>query len=309
MPGIGKSRLVSELLALVEAEPELTTWRQGRSLPYGEGVALWALGEIVKAQAGILDTDPAEEAAAKLDRAVADLLDDAEAAWVAGHLRPLVGLAGAGESGGDRQAEAFAAWRRFLEALAERGPTVLVFEDLHWADDALLDFLDHLVDWAADVPLLVVCTARPELLARRPGWGGGKPNAATVSLAPLSEATPPGWSPPCSTRRCCRPRPRRAAGPGRRATRCMPRSTCGCSPTAATCQGRGKLAAGTPTSCRCPSRSRASSPPAWTRWRPRRRRCCRMPPCWARSAGSAPWPPSAAPSRRAGGAAACPGAP
>ena len=189
VPGMGKSRLVWELKELVEAEPELTIWRQGRSLPYGEGVALWALGEMVKAQAGILETDPAEVAAAKLDRAVASLLDDdAEVAWVAGHLRPLVGLAGAGESGGDRQAEAFAAWRRFLEALAEQGPAVLVFEDLHWADQTLLDFLDHLAEWALDVPLLVVCTTRPELLSRRPGWGGGKPNAATVSLAPLSEA-------------------------------------------------------------------------------------------------------------------------
>jgi class 3 adenylate cyclase/tetratricopeptide (TPR) repeat protein len=188
VPGIGKSRLVSELLALVEADPPLTTWRQGRSLPYGEGVAFWALGEMVKAQAGILETDSAEVAAAKLDRALAGLLDDeAEAAWVADHLRPLVGLPGAGESGGDRQAEAFAAWRRFLEALAEQRPAVLVFEDLHWADDVLLDFLDHLIDWAVDVPLLVVATARPELLARRPGWGGGKANAATVSLAPLSE--------------------------------------------------------------------------------------------------------------------------
>jgi class 3 adenylate cyclase/tetratricopeptide (TPR) repeat protein len=189
VPGIGKSRLVWELAKLVEAHEDLIVWRQGRCLPYGEGVALWALGEIVKAQAGILETDPAEAAAAKLDQAVTGLLDDdAEAAWVAGHLRPLVGLAGAEAWGGDRQAEAFAAWRRFLEALAEQGPAVLVFEDLHWADDALLDFLDHLVDWAVDVPLLVVCTARPELLVRRPGWGGGKPNVATVSLPPLSEA-------------------------------------------------------------------------------------------------------------------------
>jgi class 3 adenylate cyclase len=187
VPGMGKSRLVWELLQTVEAEPELTVWRQGRCLPYGEGVALWALGEMVKAQAGILETDPADQATAKLDRAMTSLLgDDAEAAWVAGHLRPLVGLGGVGELGGDRQAEAFAAWRRFLEALAEQGPVVLVVEDLHWADEVLLDFLDHLVDWASDVPLLVVCTARPELLARRPGWGGGKANATTVSLAPLS---------------------------------------------------------------------------------------------------------------------------
>jgi hypothetical protein len=122
VPGIGKSRLVAELLALVEAAPELTTWRQGRSLPYGEGVAFWALGEMVKAEAGILETDPGETAAAKLDQAAGSLVEGAEAAWVAANLRPLVGLAVDPASGGDRQAGAFAAWRRFLEALAERGP-------------------------------------------------------------------------------------------------------------------------------------------------------------------------------------------
>jgi hypothetical protein len=114
--------------------------------------------------------------------------NEEEAAWVLGHLRPLVGLTDEAQAGGDRRAEAFAAWRRFCEGLAEQGPAVLVIEDLHWADELLLDFLDHLVDWVTDVPLLVVCTARPELLARRPVWGGGKANAATVSLAPLSEA-------------------------------------------------------------------------------------------------------------------------
>src|SRR6185312_1077583 len=91
------------------------------------------------------------------------------------------------DRGDDRQGTDFAAWRRFLEALAERGPLVLVFEDLHWAEENLLDFVDHLVDWASGVPLLVVGTARPELLERRPGWGGGKPNALTVSLSPLSD--------------------------------------------------------------------------------------------------------------------------
>jgi class 3 adenylate cyclase len=187
VPGIGKSRLVWELGELVEADPELITWRQGRCLPYGEGVALWALGEIVKAQAGILDTDPADAATSRLTQAVADLIgDEREAAWVLEHLGVLIGVGG-GELGGDRRAEAFAAWRRFVEALAEQGPAVLVFEDLHWADALLLDFLDHLVDWAADVPLLIVATARPELLSRRPGWGGGKPNSSIVSLAPLSE--------------------------------------------------------------------------------------------------------------------------
>ena len=188
VPGMGKSRLVWELLQTVQAEPELTVWRQGRCLPYGEGVALWALGELVKAQAGILESDPADAAAAKLEQAVGALVPDpAEAAWVTRHLRPLVGLGGPDQHTGDRQGEAFAAWRRFLEALAEQDPAVLVVEDLHWADDVLLDFLDHLVDWATDVPLLVVCTTRPELLARRPGWGGGKANSATVSLAPLGD--------------------------------------------------------------------------------------------------------------------------
>jgi class 3 adenylate cyclase len=187
-PGIGKSRLVFELWREVDAQPELVVWRQGRCLPYGEGVALWALGEIVKAQAGILESDPADHAAGKLARGVADLIaDEREASWVTGHLGPLVGLAG-GELGSDRREEAFAAWRRFCEALAEQAPAVLVMEDLHWADEVLLDFLDHMLDWAVDVPLLVVATARPELLSRRPGWGGGPPTSAIVSLAPLSEA-------------------------------------------------------------------------------------------------------------------------
>ena len=92
VPGMGKSRLVFELLETVEASPELTIWRQGRCLPYGEGVALWALGEVVKAQAGILESDPAEEATTKLERTVADLIaDESEAVWMVGQLRPLVG--------------------------------------------------------------------------------------------------------------------------------------------------------------------------------------------------------------------------
>ena len=185
VPGIGKSRLVQELRELVEADPELITWRRGRSLPYGEGVAYWALGETVKAQAGILESDDADVAAAKLGRVVADLIAErTEAAWIERQLRPLVGLPG-GEGRPSRD-EAFTGWRRFLEALAEERPTVLVFEDLHWADDDLLDFVDQLVDELDGVPLLLVCTARPELLSRRPGWGGGKLNALTLSLAPLS---------------------------------------------------------------------------------------------------------------------------
>jgi class 3 adenylate cyclase/tetratricopeptide (TPR) repeat protein len=189
VPGIGKSRLVYELMDAVEQSGVLTHWRQGRSLPYGEGVTYWALSEMVKAQAGVLETDSPAEAERKLGAAVGNLIaESTEAEWLASQLRPLAGISPETELTSDReQSESFTAWRRFLEAMAERRPLVLVFEDIHWADDGLLDFIDYLVDWATGVPILVVCTARPELLERRPGWGGGKLNAATLSLSPLSD--------------------------------------------------------------------------------------------------------------------------
>ena len=187
VPGVGKSRLVHELYRIVDEDPDLIVWRQGRSLPYGEGVAFWAIGEIVKAHAGILESENADVASEKLAAAVRDLVAEHDAEWVERSLRPLLGLGGAGEQGQERQAMTFAAWRRFFEALSERSPTVIVFEDLQWADDGLLDFVDELVDRVTGVPLLVVCNARPELLERRPGWGGGKRSALTISLAPLSD--------------------------------------------------------------------------------------------------------------------------
>jgi class 3 adenylate cyclase/tetratricopeptide (TPR) repeat protein len=187
-PGIGKSRLVHELFVHIEGMPDLITWRQGRCLPYGDGVSYWALGEMVKAEAGILETDTDGEAAVKVDRSVTELIvEEDEQHWVARHLRPLIGLAQERGASSEAMEDGPAAWRRFLEALAERRPTVLVFEDLHWADDGLLGFLDELIDWIRDVPLVVLCTARPELLARRPDWGGGKLNATTLALAPLSD--------------------------------------------------------------------------------------------------------------------------
>ena len=187
VPGIGKSRLIAELFQVGDRDPELILWRQGRSLPYGEGLSYWAVAEIVKSQLGILETDSTETAEAKLRASVIEAIDDPqEAGWIERHLRPLVGLDVAVAEGGDRRAEAFAAWRRFLEGVAEGSPIVLVFEDLHWADDGLLDFVDYLADWASGVALLIVATARPELLARRPGWGGGKRNASTVTVSALA---------------------------------------------------------------------------------------------------------------------------
>ena len=188
VPGIGKSRLVYELQRIVDADPELITWRQGRCLAYGDGITLWALGEIVKAQAGVLEQDTPEDIATKVHQVVEDTLaGSGDETRVEAHLLALLGLAGDAQLGGDRRNEAFAAWRRFLEGLAEQRPLVVVVEDIHWADESLLDFLDELVDWVTDVPLLVVATARPELLERRPGWGGGKLNATTLALSPLSD--------------------------------------------------------------------------------------------------------------------------
>ena len=187
VPGIGKSRLLYELSRRVDAEPGLTTWRQGRCLAYGDGITFWALAEIVKAQAGILEADDDDTAVEKLHRAASEIMDAADADWVSARLRPLAGLEDQSELGGDRGTEAFAAWRRFFEELAAQRPLILVFEDLQWADDGLLDFVDELADWVTDVPMLVVCTARPELLTRRPNWGGGKLNASTIALEPLSD--------------------------------------------------------------------------------------------------------------------------
>ena len=180
-PGIGKSRLVKEFRRHVQAVAPLVTWRQGRCLPYGDGVTFWALGEIVKAHAGILDGDDPAVATAKLE---AVLAADAERVWLRTRLLPLVGVEG--PSTPSRE-EAFAAWRRFLHGLAATRPAVVVIEDLHWADDALQDFVADLATHLDQIPLLVVGTARPELFARRATL---RTVAADdrIDLTPLSDA-------------------------------------------------------------------------------------------------------------------------
>ncbi|MGH8935397.1 MAG: AAA family ATPase [Acidimicrobiia bacterium] len=193
-PGVGKTRLVRELFSYLDARPDvLAWWRQGRCLPYGEGITFWALGEIVKGQAGILESDSREEATEKLEGAVRTLVDEpAERDWMVTRLAPLVGAEVAESRTGVAQSESFAAWRRFLEAMAVQRPLVMVIEDLHWADPALVQFIDHLLDRSMGVPLLVVCTARPELYQAHPGWGGGKRNSATIALSPLSDEATAG---------------------------------------------------------------------------------------------------------------------
>ena len=180
-PGLGKSRIVAELGAYIDTRPELVTWRQGRCLPYGEGITFWALGEILKAHTGILESDPSAVAQEKL---AAVLPEGEEREWFRQRLLPLLGIEAS--SSAERE-ELFTAWRRFLEQVAERDPTVLVFEDLHWADDAMLAFLEHLADLAEGVPLLIIGTARPELYERAPDYGARMRNANTIDLQPLSQ--------------------------------------------------------------------------------------------------------------------------
>jgi class 3 adenylate cyclase/tetratricopeptide (TPR) repeat protein len=180
-PGVGKTRLATELFHYLDDRPGLVRWRQGRCLPYGERIAFWALGEIVKAECGILESDSPDEADAKLARALP--ADDPDSAWLHARLQPLVGAGGEPTS----QEESFTAWRRCLESWAEARETILVFEDLHWADAALLSFLEHLADWSEGVPLLVLCTARPELYEQHPTFAAGLRNATTINLAPLSD--------------------------------------------------------------------------------------------------------------------------
>ena len=181
-PGVGKSRLTHELFSWIDDRPDLVWWRHGRCLPYGEGVTFWALGEIVKAHAGILEAEGPTKVEEKLTSAVTAALEDpAEAEWVRSRLAPLVGL----PSAGAERDELFRAWHRFLEALAVQHPLVLAIEDLHWADPALVSFLEHVLDWSHDLPILLVCTARPELYTEHPDWGAGRRDAVTLGLSAL----------------------------------------------------------------------------------------------------------------------------
>lgn len=180
-PGLGKSRLVAELFAYIDGRPEFTTWRQGRCLPYGEGITFWALGEILKAHTGILESDPPGVAQEKLD---AVLPEGDERGWFRQRLLPLLGI---GATSSAEREELFTAWRRFLEGVAEERPTVLVFEDLHWADGAMLAFVENLADLAEGVPLLILGTARPELYERHPHYADGMRNVNTINLTPLSQ--------------------------------------------------------------------------------------------------------------------------
>ena len=192
-PGIGKSRLTRALFDHIDspATPTIVRWRVGQCLPYGDGVSYWALSQVVKTQASILESDSGAVARAKLDVSVDRVLPRSAgpdvAAQVKERLAALLGLPGGGADPTDDVAASHAAWRRYLLALAEDTPTVLVVEDLHAADDGFLQFLRTLVEAASATPLLVLCTARTELMERRSDWLAGLRDAMTITLTPLAE--------------------------------------------------------------------------------------------------------------------------
>jgi class 3 adenylate cyclase/tetratricopeptide (TPR) repeat protein len=183
--GIGKSRLSWEFLKYIDGLIEDVWWHRGRCLSYGDGITYWALSEMVRARAGIAEEETPAVATAKLRACVEEFIaDDEERRWVEPRLADLLGLEERAASSKD---ELFAGWRLFFERIADRGPVVMVFEDLQWADDALLDFVDHLVELGRDHPLIVVTLSRPELHERRPDWGVGKRRFTSLYLEPLPD--------------------------------------------------------------------------------------------------------------------------
>jgi class 3 adenylate cyclase len=191
--GIGKSRLLAELGQQLAGESAPPAWRTSRAHSHVDGASFGALVELAKAEAKILESDHAATAARKLTAAIARLLPDpTAAAWVARQLGPLVSGSAAADAasgrGVERAEDVATAWRWLLRALADQQPLVLAVEDLHWADHLLLDVLEGVADPArvGPAPLLVVVTARPELLARRPDWDQEHPNRTTVRLEALA---------------------------------------------------------------------------------------------------------------------------
>ena len=192
-PGVGKSRLVAEFLQRRERVDDPPLILNGRCLPYGDGVTYWPLAEILKGLAGALDTDPPEAVVEKIRKLGRDLLtpdvtSDPMRATAA--LAFTVGVEDPEIAFGDlppRQvrAEMHGAWRSFFSALAAERPVVLMVEDIHWADGAMLDLLEEVAE-RTQGPLLIVCPTRPELTSRRPAWGGGRRNYSSMFLDPLT---------------------------------------------------------------------------------------------------------------------------
>jgi class 3 adenylate cyclase/tetratricopeptide (TPR) repeat protein len=183
--GIGKSRLAWEFYKHLEGITATTYWHRGRCLSYGEGVAYWALADMVRMRCRIAEDEEPGSAQAKLHATLEEhILDPEERDYLGPRLAHLLGLAE--HQARDKQ-DLFGAWRLFFERLAEGYPTVLAFEDMQWADESLLDFVEHLLDWSRNHAIFVVTLARPELLERRPNWGAGQRSFTSLYLEPLSQ--------------------------------------------------------------------------------------------------------------------------
>ncbi len=187
-PGLGKSRLLADLGEHVRAGSDEVSFHRGRCLPYGESITYAALVDIVRALVGVAPDETRERAADAL-RGYLPSLDTTvdEREWLHARIHALVGpITGSDQDSVDR-AESFAAWTRFLELSAQRTPLVMVVEDLHWAEPAMLEFLGHVIEQAGSQPLLMLCTTRPELFTMDPSWGTGIARATTLTLSPLSD--------------------------------------------------------------------------------------------------------------------------
>jgi class 3 adenylate cyclase/tetratricopeptide (TPR) repeat protein len=185
IPGIGKSRLAWEYFKYSDGLLEEIWWHRGRCLAYGEGVAYWALAEMVRTRAQILEGEDQETARHKLSETLAEHVPDAEErAWIGPRLANLLGLDDRADT--DRQ-DLFAAWRLFFERLADQGPLVMVFEDLQWADQALLAFIEYLLEWSTSQPIFVIALARPELVQHHPDFGRSIRNSTSIALEPLRD--------------------------------------------------------------------------------------------------------------------------
>ncbi|HEY6608781.1 MAG TPA: adenylate/guanylate cyclase domain-containing protein [Candidatus Limnocylindria bacterium] len=184
--GIGKSRLVWEFLKYIDGVTEVVYWHQGRSPAYGEGISFWALAEMVRSRAQINEHDEPAAARAKVRVALDEwVTDEVERRWIEPRLLQLLGLDSADADARPDRDSLFAAWRVFFERIAEHGVVILVFEDLQWADEGMLDFIDHLLEWTRDRPIYVIGLARPELLDRRSDWGAGRRSFTSLALEPL----------------------------------------------------------------------------------------------------------------------------
>ncbi len=188
--GVGKSRLAWEFEKYIDGLAATAYWHRGKCLSYGDGVAFWALAGMVRQRLQIAEEDSTAVAAGKLDHGLRRLVpDEAERDYVRPRLAQLLGADAPGDGAVHLgREELFAGWRLFLERLARTEPVVLVVEDLHNADAGLLDFLEHLLDWARNVPIFMFTLARPELEAHRPGWGAGRRNSTTLTLDALDDA-------------------------------------------------------------------------------------------------------------------------